>query len=213
MAKRFLTCGLTFLAAVFFLAVELSAGAEEQKNLVTDGGFEQGGAGWAFSVNAANAWGGVVTNEAHSGKKSFLISNNSSFGPNVFGRVTQIVRGLQPYMTYRISCFARGTNAGIVWIGGGPGWYLRARFPEGTFDWTNVVTEYTTGEDPPDFELMVLTESQPAAVWVDDVRMEAVRADTAKRDEVVNRANAIWQKASGRLATLRARANTHSNAC
>src|ERR1017187_2821103 len=120
--------------------------------------------------------------------------------PTCFGGGRQIVRGLEPYTTYRISCFARGTNAGIVWIGGGPGWYLRARFPDGTFGWTKVITEYTTGEDPPDFELMVDRENQTAAVWVDDVRMEAVRADMAKRNAVVNRANTLWQKADERLA-------------
>jgi hypothetical protein len=210
--KQFLVRGLILSPAVILLAFQSLAGAADKTNLVMDGGFEQGGAGWAFSVNLANASGGVVADEAHDGKKSFRLSNNSRFAPNVFGRVTQIVRGLEPYTTYRISCFARGTNAGIVWIGGGPGWYLRARFPDGTFDWTNVTTEYTTGEDPPDFELMVVTESQTAAVWVDDVRMEAVRADTAKRNVVFNRANTLWQKADDRLAILRARANKSPNA-
>src|ERR1035441_3290617 len=204
--------GLILSPAVILLAFQSLAGAADKKNLVMDGGFEQGGAGWAFSVNLANASGGVVADEAHDGKKSFRLSNNSGFAPNVFGRMTQIVRGLEPYTTYRISCFARGTNAGIVWIGGGPGWYLRDRFPVGTFGWTNVTTEYTTGEDPPDFELMVVTESQTAAVWVDDVRMEAVRADTAKRDAVVNRANTLWQKADDRVATLRARTNKNPSA-
>ena len=211
MIKRLFVSGFVLLLSAFLLALQSLAGGADKTNLVVDGGFEQGGIGWAFSVNIANASGGVVADEAHDGKKSFRLSNNSGFAPNVFGRVTQIVRGLEPYTTYRISCFARGTNAGMVWIGGGPGWYLRARFPDGTFGWTNVTTEYTTGEDPPDFELMVATESQTAAVWVDDVRMEAVRADTAKRDAAVNRANTLWQNADGRLAALRARANKNSN--
>lgn len=212
MPNQFLTLRALLLPTLLLLAIQSPAHAQAQTNLVTDGGFEQGGAGWAFSVNVANATGQVVTGGAHDGTNSYRLSNQSGFAPNVFGRLTQIVRGLQPYTTYRISCFARGTNAGIVWLGGGPGWYLRARFPEGTFGWTNIATEYTTGEDPPDFELMVLMESQTAAVWVDDVRMEAVRTDTAKRDAVLNRTQALWQTAADRLAALRARADTNANA-
>src|SRR6185437_16994 len=155
------------LAALLFFGSSCFA-ATDEKNLVQDGGFEQGGAGWAFSVNVANANGQVVADVAHTGKKSFRLSNNSGFAPNVFGRMTQVVHGLEPFTTYRISCFAKGTNTGIVWIGGGPGWFLRATFPMGTFGWTNITAEYTTDANPPDFELMILTESQTAAVWVDD---------------------------------------------
>jgi hypothetical protein len=125
--------------------------------------------------------------------------------PNVFARVTQVITGLEPFTTYRISCFAMGTNAGIVWIGGGPGWYVRAPFPSGSFGWTNVAIEYTTGEQPPDFELMVLTESQTQAVWVDDVRMEPVRADAARRDAVKNRLKEQERALRERLSSLRAR--------
>src|ERR1039458_8183446 len=95
--------GLILSPAVILLAFQSLAGAADKKNLVMDGGFEQGGAGWAFSVNLANASGGVVADEAHDGKKSFRLSNNSGFAPNVFGRVTQIVRGVEPYTTYRLS--------------------------------------------------------------------------------------------------------------
>src|SRR5579883_74103 len=208
---RFLTrCAL--LPTLFSLAFSSLAGSATETNLVQDGGFEQGGAGWAFSVNAANASGQVVADEAHSGKKSFRLSNNSGFAPNVFGRMTQMVLGLEPFTTYRISCFARGTNAGIVWIGGGPGWYLRAPFPKGTFGWTNISTEYTTGEDPPDFELMIATESQTAAVWVDDVRMEPVKADTARRDAVMKRLAAQRYGLQERLVELQARATENSAA-
>src|SRR5580658_11009884 len=184
----------------------MASGAPVGTNVVFNGGFEQGGAGWAFSANMARAGGGVATNHAHSGSNSFWLDNQSGLAPNVFARVTQVVTGLEPFTTYRISCFAMGTNAGIVWIGGGPGWYVRAPFPTGSFGWTNVAIEYTTGEQPPDFELMVLTESQTQAVWVDDVRMEPVRADAARRDAVKNRLQSQKSALQERLAALRERA-------
>ncbi|HWF18137.1 MAG TPA: beta-galactosidase [Verrucomicrobiae bacterium] len=210
MTRSLKTCA--FLSAAILSGIFQSPAAPaKEKNLVQDGGFEQGGAGWAFSVSGANASGQAVTGEAHSGKKSFRISNNSGFAPNVYGRVTQMVRGLEPFTTYRISCFARGTNAGIVWIGGGPGWYLRAPFPKGTFGWTNVSFEYATGEEPPDFELMVLTESQTEALWVDDISMTPIKSDTAKRDAVLNQITGQWKARQDRLSSLQARAGQVPN--
>lgn len=157
------------------------------KNLAVNGGFEKAGEGWAFAAVAAAATGQAVTDPAHGGKASYKLTNKSAFAPNVYGRVFQIVTRLDPFTTYRISCWVKGEGVGIAWIGGGPGWYLRQRFPEGTYDWKPVSVEYTTNENPPAFELMVATESPTTALWVDDVRMEAVRADGAKRDEVLNR--------------------------
>lgn len=181
-------------------------------SLARNGGFEEGGAYWSFSANGANASGKVVTGEAHSGTNCFRLSNRSGFAPNVYARVTQMVRGLEPFTTYRVSCVAKGTNSGIVWIGGGPGWYLRAPFPKGTFGWTNISIEYSTGEDPPDFELMVLTESETAAVWVDDVRMEPVKSDTARRDALLVRAREQWDALNTQLAGLRARVQNDAKA-
>jgi hypothetical protein len=200
--SRNVTLAMALLAAGCAMAADPSAGT----NLVSNGGFEEGAAGWVFSASMAQAGGGVASDHAHSGTNSFRLENHSDFAPNVFARVTQVVSGLEPFTTYRISCFAMGTNAGIVWIGGGPGWYVRARFPSGSFGWTNVAIEYTTSEQPPDFELMVLTESQTQAVWVDDVRMESVRADAARRDAVKNRLKSQQKALRERLAALRDRA-------
>src|ERR1039458_2094328 len=100
--KQFLVRGLILSPAVILLAFQSLAGAADKTNLVMDGGFEQGGAGWAFSVNLANASGGVVADEAHDGKKSFRLSNNSRFAPNGVGRVGAIVLGVEPYTTDRL---------------------------------------------------------------------------------------------------------------
>jgi hypothetical protein len=157
-------------------------------NLAANGGFEQGG--WAFSVVGAQATGAVVDDVAHSGKHSFKITNKSGFAPNVYARAYQVVTGLEPFTTYRISCYVKGTDIGICWIGGGPGWYHRQHFPKGTYDWTYVETLWTTDANAGDFELMVCTESQTKALYVDDVKMEPIATDTAKRDAVLAKYNA-----------------------
>lgn len=95
---------------------------------------------------------------------------------------------IEPYTTYRISCDERGTSVGICWIGGGPGWTLRKRFPEGTYsDWRRVETEFTTDGSGAEFDLMVCSESQTVALYVDDVEVVAIRADAAKRDAAMAR--------------------------
>ncbi len=195
---------VTALCASLAMAAGASSAQSKQKNLAANGGFEHASTGWAFTAVAAASTGQVVTDQSHEGKACFKLTNKSAFAPNVFGRVYQIVPKLEPFTTYRISCWAKGQDAGIVWIGGGPGWYLRQRFPEGTFDWTPVSVEYTTDGNPPAFELMVATESPTAAVWVDDVRMVAVRADTAKRDQVLKQIKEHIAKQKDQLARVQA---------
>ncbi len=150
-------------------------------NLAANGGFEEGA--WNFAANNGCRATGEATKEyAHSGAHSFKITNQSTFAPNVYARIFQVINALEPFTTYRISCYVKGKKAGIAWIGGGPGWYLRQRFPEGDYDWTYVETQWTTDAGPGDFELMVAAESPTEAIWIDDVRFEAISVDTTKRD-------------------------------
>jgi hypothetical protein len=152
-------------------------------NLVRNGGFEEEGM-WPFIPSGANASGDVVDYVAHSGKHSYHMSNKSGFGPNVYARIVQLESGLRPFTTYRISCWVKGEGVGIAWIGGGPGWTQRKRFPEGNFDWTEVSMETTTGADAGDFELMVLMESQVKSLWLDDITFQPIKSDEAKIAEL-----------------------------
>src|SRR5512146_135687 len=102
-------------------------------NLVVNGGFEQGG--WNFLVSGAAATGGVDNAEHHEGRCAYKLTHRSAFGPNIYARIVQMVSGLQPFTTYKVSCWAKGKGCGICWIGGGPGWYNRHAFPKGDFDW------------------------------------------------------------------------------
>jgi hypothetical protein len=155
-----------------------------QGNLVVNGGFEQGGAGWRFVSTGAVAGGQVDGAEAHEGKYSYKLTNKSGYAPNLFARIVQEVSGLRPFTTYKVSCWAKGKGCGTDWIGGGPGWGTRKAFPQGDFDWQEFSFEVTTDASPDNYELMVLTESVTEALWVDDIRFEAVKVDQAKQAAV-----------------------------
>jgi len=153
-------------------------------NLVHNGGFEQGTQDWDFLVRVANASGQLDCTERHEGKCSFKIANKSGWAPNVYARVVQMVTGLQPFTTYKVSCWVKGKGCGLNWIGGGPGWYTRTAFPKGDFDWQQVTFEVSTGNEADNYELMVATESQTEALWVDDIRFEPETVDKSKQDAV-----------------------------
>jgi hypothetical protein len=155
-----------------------------QGNLIGNGGFEQGGAGWRFVSTGANATGQLDGAEKHEGKYSYKLTNKSGYAPNVFARIVQEVSGLRPYTTYRVSCWAKGKGCGVNWIGGGPGWGTRKWFPQGDFDWQEASFEVITDAAPDNYELMVLTESVTEALWVDEIRFEPVKVDQAKQEAV-----------------------------
>ncbi len=171
-----------FLALFLSCYCVASYATQSSINLVHNGGFEEDG-GWPFIPSGADASGDFVDNVAHTGKRSYHMSNKSGFAPNVYARITQLQSGLKPYTTYRMSCWVKGNGVGIAWIGGGPGWTQRKRFPEGNFDWTQVSMDTTTGADAGDYELMVLMESQVKDLWVDDVTFEPIHSDEAKLAE------------------------------
>jgi hypothetical protein len=152
-------------------------------NRILNPGFEEAGANWPFANTGAVATGEATTETAHSGKYSHKFTNKTAQKPHIYARIFQTIAPLDPYTTYSMSCYVKGTSVGICWIGGGPGWALRAPFPTGTYDdWKKVSTEFFT-DAMSDFDLMICTESETQAVYVDDVAFQAVAADTAKRDK------------------------------
>ena len=153
-------------------------------NLLVNGGFEQGTAGWQYMSTGAKATGQLDETERHEGGYAYKLTNQSGQAPNLFARIFQVVPGLRPYSTYRVSCWVKGQGCGINWIGGGPGWFTRHQFPQGDFDWRQESFEIESGATPDSYELMVLTESPTKALWVDDIRFELVKVDHAKADTV-----------------------------
>ena len=189
------------------LASKVWGQSAAQTNLVADGDFEQGAAAWQFTtMGGANASGQLDTNQVHAGKYAYKLTDRSGFGPNVYARVFQVVRGLRPYTTYRVSCWAKGRGCGIAWIGGGPGWTTRHAFPKGDFDWRQESFELDAGPSPDSYELMALTESQTEALWVDDIRFEPVKVDQAKQQAIYTQLNTQAETLRGRLQALQAQA-------
>ena len=182
-----------------------------QGNLVVNGGFEQGGAGWRFVSTGAVAGGQVDGAEAHEGKYSYKLTNKSGYAPNLFARIVQEVSGLRPFTTYKVSCWAKGKGCGTDWIGGGPGWGTRKAFPQGDFDWQEFSFEVTTDASPDNYELMVLTESVTEALWVDDIRFEAVKVDQAKQAAVDGEIATKADNLRRRVEALQSRARGNPN--
>ena len=175
-------------------------------NLVVNGDFEAGGAGWPYVSTGANATGQLDEAVQHQGKYAYRLTNKSGYAPNRFARIFQVVPGLKPYTTYRISCWAKGKGCGVNWIGGGPGWGTRNQFPQGDFEWREFSFEIEAGPTPDNYDLMVLTETETEALWVDDIRFEPVRADQAKQAAVFAEINAKAEGLRRRVEDLRARA-------
>ena len=199
---------IRLLLALFFTLCSTAAIAQDQPaakpigpNRAANGGFEAGP--WSFeAVNGCQATGEATKEQAHSAL-SFKMTNKTTFAPNVYGRAFQMILGLEPFTTYRLSCYVKGKNVGIAWIGGGPGWYHRQRFPEGTYDWKYIETLWTTDAAAPDYELIIAAESPTEAVWIDDVKFEPVRVDKAKHDARMGEFNQSIVTQQKRLAEVK----------
>ena len=119
---------------------------------------------------------------AHSGNQSLAITNATPKQPHVYINVMQRVP-VKPNTTYHFRAWVKGENVQDVWFPGGPGWVHRQKFPEGTFDWTEVTYEYTTGENETSFDFLILSENTIGQVWIDDVSMtEAGSSENLLRD-------------------------------
>ncbi len=185
---RIWIAAIAIVCSAAAMAQERSAAKPIGANRAANGGFEDGA--WSFeAVNGCQAAGGVTREQAHSGAQSLKLTNKSPFAPNVYGRAFQVLFGLEPFTTYRLSCYVKGKNVGIAWIGGGPGWYHRQRFPEGTYDWKYVESLWTTGANADDYELIICTESPTESVWIDDVKFEPIAVDRAKHDALMGTFN------------------------
>lgn len=180
-------------------------------DLIRNGSFEQGASSWEFLVNnGAQAGGQLDPAEKHDGKASFKISNASGYAPNVYARLTQTVTGLQPFTTYKVSCWARGMGCGVNWIGGGVGWYARTPFPTGDFDWRQVSFNVTTDAGADNYDLMVLTESTTKALWVTDIRFEPVAGDNSRKTALEAQLNSTIAALQQRVDRLSVKNNAYT---
>lgn len=159
--------------------------ATAEFNSINNPGFESGNLQpWGWGVNKdAKAKVTIDQTEAHSGNYSLKLTNDSNYTPNVFGILRQRISNLKPNTHYTLSAWVKATEAGRGWIGGGPGWKIRLRYPTGSYDWQRISISFETG-DSNSFELAIVTEGPTKALWVDDVSIqespEGTQADTAR---------------------------------
>ncbi|WP_181592789.1 sugar-binding protein, partial [Paenibacillus sp. YN15] len=131
-----------------------------------------------YSVSRAgnvNAAAEVVEGVSHSGLRSLQISNSSPYQSNVYINVAQTI-AVEPNTTYQFKVWVKGNNARNTWFPGGASMKQRKSFPSGTYDWQEVVYEYTTGPQETSYKLMVLSENT-GVIWVDDLWVGKLGSD------------------------------------
>ncbi len=116
-----------------------------------------------------NASANVVKGISHSGDSSLQLKNESAMQSNVYINVAQTIP-VEPDTTYEFRVWVKGENAKNTWFPGGAAMKQRKSFPSGTYDWREVVYEYTTGSDETSYKLMIVSENI-GTIWVDDIQV------------------------------------------
>jgi hypothetical protein len=141
-----------------------------------DGGLPKG---WVFDRRNTDATMTVDETVAHSGRRSLKLTNGTKFGAHVYGMLSYLGGvAVEPNSDYTVSCYVRSEDPGIAWIGGGPRWTIRTRFPRTGGDWQRVAQTFRTGPDTTAFPLLVISESPTEGFWIDDVKLERGEAAT-----------------------------------
>ncbi|MEF2248516.1 S-layer homology domain-containing protein [Paenibacillus sp. IITD108] len=122
--------------------------------------------GRSGNVHASAA---AVKGVSHSGESSLQIKNDSPLQPNVYINVSQTIP-VEPDTTYEFRVWVKGENAKNTWFPGGAAMKQRKSFPSGTYDWREVVYEYTTGANETSYKLMIVSENT-GTIWIDDIQV------------------------------------------
>jgi hypothetical protein len=133
-------------------------------------------AGWTAEVHQADA---VVEGDqtvARSGRASVKIVNRSPRKDNVFATIAQQVT-VRPDTTYTFSAWVKGENVKALQFTVRPDWGARVDAPSGTFDWTHVTFQYTTGTEST-LSFRLLSNDVTDAAWLDDASVTMAGSDT-----------------------------------
>ena len=147
-----------------------------RRNLLEGGGFErvdQGmPAGWRWEPGRAKAELATDEKLSHGGTRSIRLTNRTPQAPHVYGYL-ETAAELSPEGTYTLSCWYRSDDPGVTWIGGGRDWRLRKQFQPTGDQWRRAEITFRAEDSERSFRVMILSESPTAAVWIDDVQLEA----------------------------------------
>ena len=142
------------------------------ENLVKNPSFEEHMASWRFDGGTAKAQGILFTEDAHSGKTCFKISNPSAFAPHVFGALMQTIEGMKPDTDYTFSFYVKSANPGFIWYGGGHNWRLRSTVKLKSAEWTRVSTTFKITQEDLPFNFRINTDDITEQCLIDDVQIE-----------------------------------------
>lgn len=166
------TLGLTILSIAGWQGVFLFP-ADGADNLTSNPGFEEGSLkNWEwYAANGAEAEGRLDSEEKHGGAQSYRIHNASAQQPNVYGQLRQYITGLEPNTTYEFTAWVKGKDVTGALVAFGPEWKITQAMPSGTYDWTEIKKEFTTGDATDKYEIVFISGSVTEALWIDDVEV------------------------------------------
>lgn len=148
--------------------------------------------GWVMQARNTDAQAVVDETVAHSGRCSVKLTNGTPLG--AFGRLALVQDiPVEPDTYYTLSCSYRTVDGGQVWVGGGRDWFVRLGPHQTHGRWMRFVDKpFLTAPDQTTFELMVVTESPTAGVWIDDIKLEKGQSATPFDYEDSTGRTGIW---------------------
>ncbi|AHF94331.1 hypothetical protein OPIT5_12355 [Opitutaceae bacterium TAV5] len=182
--------------------VEAVEGPIERTGL-RNGGFDQPGlAWWDWSLAgkpAPEASGDLDASVKRSGRHSFRITNQTPETRNTYGRLRQLVDGLEPGRKYRLRMWIKGQSVSKCVVALGEGWKMRKNIPARTYDWQEFSFDFTTDRKTA-FQVIVIAAGPTQALWIDDV--EIIALDDVHQTATVPRISppAVWDNLAPSLA-------------
>lgn len=148
-------------------------------NLVENGSFERWRGkwpeGWRWDKRNTDSTMTMDETRARSGRRCVRITNNTRFGPHIYGQLVYAKPiKVKPNTTYTVSAWIHSDSPGVFWIGGFQRWRARAYAPRsGTAgQWRRIHVTYTTGPVETEARVMINTDSPTPGVWIDDFKVE-----------------------------------------
>jgi len=127
--------------------------------------------GWSWHQGRAEGEFRLDDTAPHTGKHSVFMRNSTPRAPHVYSSLRTRIP-VVPDRAYTLSCYVRGQDPGMAWVGGGRGWGVRINLPKGTDVWRRVSTSFKTLPDESVFDLLINTDSPTEGFWVDSLQLE-----------------------------------------
>ena len=128
---------------------------------------------WSFSIcRSARVSVAVDATGGRTGSRAPVFHNESPIEPHVYGRFVQSVPVL-PGIRYQLSCWVKGqsVSSGNHWTD----WQsYQLPLPSGTFDWTQVTCDFSTGLKQTGLDLGLNIVNLAEKLWVDDLELRPV---------------------------------------